>query len=186
MSLIMLDTVPDIVLVIDSLSPFSQTSTPSLMCTWRRRQNMVHSVWLGGKVICILKRYWLGRSDIYFHCTSKSVVLSQGIHTAPQIYYKNTKVQCVRYPCALDTWLTRPINDNRRQSAFIYGRSYQSNSVKSSSLSTLFAVEAHDERMCVTDLDKSATSDAQSLLACAACLLILVRAYLDKGKRIDW
>ena len=58
-------------------------------------------------------------------------------------------------------------------------------SVKASTLASLFAVEAHDERVHVTDLDKSSRSDAQSLLACAARLLILVRAYLHKGKRID-
>ena len=53
-------------------------------------------------------------------------------------------------------------------------------SVKASTLASLFAVEAHDEHVCVTDLDKSSRSDAQSLLACAARLLILVRAYLYK------
>ena len=55
--------------------------------------------------------------------------------------------------------------------------------VKASTLASLFAVEAHNERARVTDLDKSSRSDAQSLLAvaCAACLLILVRAYLHKG-----
>ena len=58
-------------------------------------------------------------------------------------------------------------------------------SVKASSPASLFAVEAHDERVRVTDLlDKSSRSDAQSLLllACAARLLILVRAYFHKGK----
>ena len=59
-------------------------------------------------------------------------------------------------------------------------------SVKASTLASLFAVEAHDERVRVIDLDKSSRSDAQSLLACAARLLILVRTYLHKGKRIDW
>ena len=57
-------------------------------------------------------------------------------------------------------------------------------SVKASSPALLFAVEAHDVH--VTDLDKSSRSDAQSLLACAARLLILVRAYLHNGKRIVW
>ena len=59
-------------------------------------------------------------------------------------------------------------------------------SVKASTPASLFAVEAHDERVRVIDLDKSSRSDAQSLLACAACLLILVCIYLHKGKRIDW
>ena len=59
-------------------------------------------------------------------------------------------------------------------------------SVKASSPASLFMVEAHDEPVRVTDLDKSSRSDAQSLLACAARLLILVQAYLHKGKRIDW
>ena len=59
-------------------------------------------------------------------------------------------------------------------------------SVTASSPVSLFAVEAHDERVRVTDLDKSSRSDVQSLLACAARLLILVRANLHKGKRIDW
>ena len=58
--------------------------------------------------------------------------------------------------------------------------------MKASTLASLFAVEEHDERMHVIDLDKSSRSDAQSLLACTARLLILVRAYLQKGKRIDW
>ena len=57
-------------------------------------------------------------------------------------------------------------------------------SMKASTLASLFAVEVHDERVRVIDLDKSSRSDAQSLLACAARLLILVRAY--KGKMIDW
>ena len=59
-------------------------------------------------------------------------------------------------------------------------------SVKASTPDSLFAVEAHDERVRVIDLDKSSRSDAQLLLACAVRLLILVRAYLHKGKRIDW
>ena len=62
-------------------------------------------------------------------------------------------------------------------------------SVKTSSLASLFVVEAHDERVRMNALDNSSRSDAQSLLACApcaACLLILVRVYLYKGKRIVW
>ena len=60
-------------------------------------------------------------------------------------------------------------------------------SAKASSPASLFAAEAHDEHVRVTDLDKSSRSDAQSLLACAARLLILfVCVYLHNGKRIDW
>ena len=59
-------------------------------------------------------------------------------------------------------------------------------SVTASSPASLFAVEAHDERVRMPDLNKSSRSDAQSLLACAARLLILIRMYLHKGKRIDW
>ena len=59
-------------------------------------------------------------------------------------------------------------------------------SVKASSLASLFAVEAHDECVRVTHVDKSSRTDAQSLLACAVHLLILVCAYLHKEKRIVW
>ena len=39
----------------------------------------------------------------------------------------NTRLQCTRCACTLGTWLTRPFHDdNRRQSVFIYARSYQS------------------------------------------------------------
>ena len=48
-------------------------------------------------------------------------------------------------------------------------------SVKASSLASLFAVEAHDERVRMTDLDNSSRSDAQSLLACIARLLMTER-----------
>ena len=41
-------------------------------------------------------------------------------------------------------------------------------SMKASTLASLFAVEAHDECVRVTDLDKSSRSDAQSFMACAA------------------
>ena len=41
-------------------------------------------------------------------------------------------------------------------------------SVKASSPASLFAVEVHDERVRVTDLDNSSRSDAQSLLASKA------------------
>ena len=52
--------------------------------------------------------------------------------------------------------------------------------MKASSQASLFAVEAHDERVCMTDLDKSSRS---------ACAIIagmrraFVRAYLHKGKK---
>ena len=55
-------------------------------------------------------------------------------------------------------------------------------SMTASSPVSLFAVEGHYERVRITDLDKSSRSDAHSLLACAVRLLILVRAYLHKGK----
>ena len=101
----------------------------------------------------------------------------------------NTRLQCALCTCALGTWLTRPIHDdNRRQSVFIYARCYQS--FKLESIYTSYIIRgwsAFDERMRVTDLDKSSRSDVQLFLACAAHLLTLVLAYISsqlKGKGI--
>ena len=51
----------------------------------------------------------------------------------------DTRLQCARCACALCTWLTRPFHDdNRRQSVFIYARSYQA--IKHESIFTSFII----------------------------------------------
>ena len=93
-------------------------------------------------------------------------------------------LQCARGACALGMGLTRPFRHwTANQYSFLQGANNVL-SMKTSTPDSLFAVETHDERVRVIDLDKSSRSNAQSLLACAAHLLILVRAYLHKGKRI--
>ena len=112
-----------------------------------------------------------------------NMVLARAIYSgipliAMQYNINNTILQYARSACALGTGLTRPFHDdNWRQSVFIYARSYQS--IKRDRIFTSFIIRGWSARW-------ARERDWQSLLACAACLLIIVRAYLHKGKRIDW
>ena len=101
-----------------------------------------------------------------------------------QIYYNNTRLQCAHCACRLGKWLTRPFHDeNRRQSVFIYAKSYQS--IKRERIFTSFIICGLSARWVhceSTGLVNYSGQSVQSLLAHAAPTLILVRAYLHKGR----